>query len=363
MKIGIITLPGCYVLNFGNRLQNYAVQHVLQSKFGCETDTLVALEWKAFKNGNYLAWLKEQVARTLCIIPSIARKKWGPGIARLNHFSSWSRRHTSTKTFYKHPSLPESLNQKYDMFFVGSDQVWNYHFSSMFHKNYFLEFADAKKRVAFCASFGVDAIPENLKQRYAEGLSGLEHISVREYEGAKIIKSLIDKDVPVLVDPVMLLSREEWLKVSRKPRVDISRPYVLKYFLGDDDRDDQVDLWAKENGYAVYELLNKANADLFSAGPGEFISLIANASFVASDSFHCIAFSIIFKKPFIAYTREPMNSRLVTLLKLFGFEDRWANLLSPNNYLDCNHLHTDEILRSEQEKSFGFIKKALGLGE
>ena len=209
----------------------------------------------------------------------------------------------------------------------------------------------------------MESIPEEWRQIYIDGRSGFAHISVREDAGARIVKNLIGRDVPVLVDPVMLLSKEAWLKVARKPRVDTSKPYILKYYLGDEAEEERIDLWAKENGFEVYELLNDKIPQLYSAGPGEFISLIANASLVVSDSFHCIAFSIIFKKPFIVYARRGsgnyMTSRLDTLLGKFGFENRWKHLLKPDAYLTCDHSLTDVIMAREQTKALKYIQQVL----
>jgi hypothetical protein len=209
----------------------------------------------------------------------------------------------------------------------------------------------------------VESIPEEWKQTYVDGLSGFAHISVREDAGAKIIKDLIGRDVPVLVDPVMLLSKEDWLKVAKKPRVDTKKPYILKYYLGDEAEEEKLDHWARANGYEVYELLNDKKPELYSAGPGEFISLIANAALVASDSFHCIAFSIIFRKPFVVYARrgsgDYMTSRLDTLLGKFGLQNRWKHMLSPEQYLTCDYSNTDAILTVEQKKSMDYIRGIL----
>ena len=221
----------------------------------------------------------------------------------------------------------------------------------------------SKKRAAISASFGVEEIPEEWRQTYIDGLSGFSYLSVRETAGAKIIRDLLDREVPVLVDPVMLLSREEWRKVAKKPRVDCSKPYVLKYYLGDEAEEEKIDHWAKANGYEVYELLNDQIPELYSAGPGEFISLIDNAAMVVSDSFHCIAFSILFRKPFLVYARRGsenyMTSRLDTLLGKFGLEHRWKHLTAPEDYLSCDYAHVDALMAAEQEKAMQYIREVL----
>lgn len=361
MKVGIVTIPD--ITNYGNRLQNYAVSHVFREKFGCEAVSLASYKEKPFENGNYILWAKNFIARRLCAWPELAERRFGCGMTRWANFYGWSKKNIPTRNFYSHTCLPDSVNSEYDMFFAGSDQIWNYHFSSNRFDDYFLTFAEDNKKATICGSFGVEIVPDEWCQTYIDGLSGFAHISVREDAGARIVKDLIGRDVPVLVDPVMLLSRKEWLKVARKPRVDTSKPYILKYYLGDEAEEERIDRWAKENGYEVYELLNDQIPELYSAGPGEFISLIANASLVASDSFHCIAFSIIFKKPFVVYARlgsgNYMTSRLDTLLGKFGFENRWKHLLKPEEYLACDHTHTHDIMAKEQDKALAYIQTVL----
>ena len=361
MKIGIVTIMD--YTNYGNRLQNYAVSHVLRKKFDCDVISLAAYKEKAFYDGHYIPWLKDQIAGKTSIFPEFAERRFGPNITRSTNFRTWSKKHIPTRNFYESKCLPESLNREYAMFFAGSDQIWNYHFSSNRFDDYFLRFAEDRKKAAISGSFGVEEIPDKWKQTYIDGLSGFNHISVREDAGAQIIKSLIGRDVPVLVDPVMLLSKEEWLKVAKKPRVDVSKPYILKYYLGDEAEEEKIDHWAKANGYEVYELLNDKIPELYSAGPGEFISLIANASLVASDSFHCIAFSIIFRKPFAVYARRGsgnyMTSRLDTLLGKFGFENRWKHLMKPEEYLACDYSKVDEIMATEQSNAMAYIQTVL----
>jgi len=175
-------------------------------------------------------------------------------------------------------------------------------------------------------------------------LNTFAFISVREKTGARIVKELIGRDVPVLVDPVMMLTKQEWLLTAKKPRMICKRPYVFKYFLGEKNED--VDKWANNNGFASYEMMDNNNPRLYCSGPGEFLTLINNAELIYSDSFHCIAFSIIFRKPFIVSARKGnynyMTSRLETLLEKFGLQNRWDYLVSESEDLNCDFSGADE---------------------
>lgn len=359
-KIGIVTIVDN--TNYGNRLQNYAIYHVLRKKFHCSAVTLVSCEDKAFYDGAYVAWVKNQIVKIICVFPALAEKRFGNTVTRWANFQKWSKL-IPTKYYYSHKTLPRSLDEKYDLFVAGSDQIWNYRLSSHKFYDYFLKFADDQKKYAIAASLGVDYLPEEWKDTFKDELSKFKTISVREEAGQTIIRDLLGIDVPVLIDPTMMLTKDEWLAVSRKPRVDCSKPYVLKYYLGDEAEEEKIDVWAKENGYEVYELLNSDIPELYSAGPGEFISLISNAALVCSDSFHCIVFSIIFSRPFLVYARQGsenyMTSRLDTLLKKFGFEDRWKHLVAAENYLKCDYSDVPERLEKEQQQFIDYLSNVL----
>ena len=361
MKIGIVTIVD--YTNYGNRLQNYAAYYVLHKKYGCKVKTLATHKEKPFCDKNYIAWSKEMFAKHLStILPSAAEKRFGNRITRWSNFCNWSK-YIPTKHYYGNERLSEKLNEKYDFFFAGSDQIWNYHISFREFYNYFLRFADDQKKIAISGSFGVEEIPVEWRNEYIDGLSKFSYISVREDAGRVIVKKLLGKDVPVLIDPVMMLSPGEWLKVAKKPRVDCSRSYVLKYYLGDEAKEEKIDVWARENGYEIYELLNDKIPELYSAGPGEFITLINNASLICSDSFHCIAFSIIFSKPFIVYDRRgkdtDMSSRLDTLLAKFGFQNRWKHLISEDDYLNCEFSSVNDLLEKERKQFMEYIYECI----
>ena len=361
MKVGIVTITDNS--NYGNRLQNYAMFYIMKRKLGYKTVSLVSYSDNPFRKRYFGNYLKTQVIRLLSsVCPRYARDRFGEETLRWNNFCKWNR-NIPTKNYYGCKKLPTTLNRKFDYFVAGSDQIWNYQFAFEKFNDCFLKFAESKKKIAISASFGVENIPDKYKQIYIEGLMDFSSISVREKQGQFIIKNLINREVPVLIDPVMVLNKSEWLKLSRKPKIDLSKPYILKYYLGNSPENGKIDNWAENNGYRVYELLNKQIPELYEAGPGEFISLINNASLICSDSFHCIVFSIIFSKPFIVYSRQGygsnMGSRLKTLLKKFGFEDRWETLVSEEEFLSCDYTKVPDILKKEKKKFMDYLINSL----
>ena len=360
MKIGVVTIID--YTNFGNRLQNYAVCQFLRRQYRCTVETLEGDKYDKPYKSRPIGWIKEEIARLMAMNPAVAGKRLSPRTIRIANFQNWSLKHIPRKRFYNCERLPDTVNEEYDCFLAGSDQIWNYHFASNRTEDFFLSFAENGKKNSISASFGVESIPEDKRQLYINGLSGFSHISVREDAGAEIIKDLLGRDVPVLVDPVMMLDTEEWMRVEKKPRADLSKPYVLKYYLGEEES--EIDRWAKDNGYAIYSLMDPKNGALYSSGPGEFLSLIRNAALVCSDSFHCIVFSILFSTPFIVYERQGkenyMTSRLKTLLGKFGFENRWSQLLTPEEYLACDFTRVKDRLEIERKKFMDYMTEVIG---
>ena len=358
-KIGIVTIVD--YTNFGNRLQNYAVYSVMK-KNGYRTYTLHSLKEKKYPYGRLDIYIKNEIVKNLWAFPKCIVKKFGAGTLRWVNFMKWSKL-IPTKHYYECEHLSEDLNNEYDFFVAGSDQIWNYNFASKKFDDYFLKFATNNKKIALSASFGIEEIPEEWEKTYVDGLKSFKNISVREDAGKYIVNNLIDRDADVLIDPVMMLDKNEWLKVSRKPLVDTSKPYILKYYLGDKTKEDKIDIWAEKKGYETYELLDESNPELYSAGPGEFLSLINNAELVCSDSFHCIVFAIIFSKPFIVYKRigneNNMLSRLKTLLSKFGFEDRWEDVVQEQDFLQCDFSNVDSIIKKEQSRFNNYLQKCL----
>lgn len=373
MKIAIITINGHN--NYGNRLQNYAMQTFL--KFFTENvDTI---------------WCDEKYNY-------IVEKNETKKIYNIKYIINYLLNRNDTRTFIKrhvYESIREynikkfsdkninirydfgisnDLNNEYDYFIVGSDQVWNPFFWDFWNskKNYikirFLQFANKEKRIAYAASFGISEIPENYIDLFKINLKNMKAISVREKNGSKIIEKLIGKKVPVVVDPTILLSKEEWQKIELIPEWHHGEKYILTYFLGNPSP--IIENLAKKNGWKIYNLMDKSNLDLYASRVEEFVYLIEHAELVATDSFHACVFSILMNTPFLVINRQQkgvadMTSRIDTLLELFGFQDRYmingeCNL-SDEEILYMDFSNVESIQKREIERSTAYIKKALDL--
>ena len=262
-------------------------------------------------------------------------------------------------------NIPSNFEKEYIAFVAGSDQIWNPNLR-MNSPIDFLTFAPKHKRISYSASFGISKIPVNYEQDYINRLAGINHISVREEEGAKIVKQLIDKDVPVLIDPTLMLEKKDWLKISEQASNKPNGKYLLTYFLGEmsEEIKNLIKKISDEQNLEIVNLASKEDKKYYHTDPSEFIDYIKDSSIFLTDSFHGVIFSIIFSKPFVVFDRlshlPSMNSRLDTLLHKFRLETRkWNFMKKDNNYFDVDFFHFNLIIEEERAKANNYLKKAL----
>ena len=351
-KIGIITLLGNN--NFGNKLQNYALCTYL-NKMGLKSETI---KFKSLYNENFLYTILMRIKYGIIKKEKISKRK--------EKFLQFDSRYiVYSDKIIKWFSNLKKINDDYDYFIVGSDQVWNYKMTHNFNL-FFLEKFDYDKKVAYSASFGISKIDNKFKKRVKKDLNSIKSISVREQQGKEIILELTNReDVEVLIDPTMLLSDKEWKKVAKKPSNYSGEKYILNYFLGDmkKEREEEIKKIAIKNNCKIINVLDK-NDPYYNIGPQEFLFLEENAFLICTDSFHACVFSILFNKPFVVFERENsknnMSSRVETLLKKFNLKDREYNgiFISDKNLLH-NYTEAYNILEMERKKSFNFLKRAL----
>lgn len=298
-KVAILTIVS---QNYGNRLQNYALQEIIKKK-GFEVETIR-------RNKNSMIYNIKNIIH-LFLKTNSSTKFW-----LFNKKITWSK-HVIGECNLK------TLNNHYDFFVVGSDQVWNPHYSFVGSELDFLTFTPSNKRIAYAASFGVDVVPDNKVELYKTWLSDFNKISVREYEGAKIIKHLCEKEVEVVLDPTLLLAADDWRKIYCPP-IHTRDDYILVYSvdkMGIELKQQVEELQKSKTVINVKEIANGYNCPI---GPAEFLFLIDHASLLLTDSFHGTVFAILFHTPFRIFKRPgiDMSSRMKSLLKMAGIEEQ-----------------------------------------
>lgn len=367
MKIAISTIIDYN--NYGNRLQNYALQEVLHN-LGHDVETIrnfsetkISTKNKIItnlKNGDILRKIKYKIEFFLNKNSKEYKKFLQYNTQRNLNFKNFSEKYIKeTKFIVNETTINFDFNKDYDCFVIGSDQVWNYNFTR-FSKFDFISYSETPK-VSYAASFGVDSIPEEYINMYKEGLSNINYISVRENAGKDIVEKLTEKPAKVVLDPTLLLNKNDWLKLAKGSKK-YNEKYALTYFLDTptDVTQKYIQEYATSNNLKVKSLVNKNDLELWKADPIEFVNLFSQAESIFTDSFHACVFSIIFEKYFEVFernTRLPsMNSRIDTLLEELNLVDRWHS-----NKILSNIDYKDVVQRLENKKieSITFLKNSL----
>lgn len=268
------------------------------------------------------------------------------------------------------------INENFDIFVCGSDQIWR---PSTFDPNYYLAFAkDDKRKFSYAASIGANELTKKEKERIELLINKLNYISLRERSSINIIQSLTEKKVENVLDPTLLLEKDYWKKfVTNKT---VKGKYIFSYLIGENNKNrDIVKKIAKKVGLPIvtipgvsrilpYDFLY-GNINMTSSAPNDFINLIANSSMVITDSFHATVFSIIFGKKvyvlerFKKSDRMSMNSRIYDLLDLFDMQE---NLLDEQKANKIEKIELQKPIKIDfsrwnqmKMKSLKYIEKGL----
>ncbi|MCT4777084.1 MULTISPECIES: polysaccharide pyruvyl transferase family protein [Exiguobacterium] len=363
-KIAIITILDYD--NYGNRLQNYALQEFLK-EFNSQVVTLTNIPFDSVfsKRKKITQKLKKISIKKIKskFVDRITNAKYVTyKKERMNNFNEFTLRNIIEES-YSDSSV--QVDQKYDYFVVGSDQIWNPNFRNG-NANDFLKFASVEKRISYAPSFGISEIPSEYKNEYKTMIEGIPFLSVRENAGQKIIKELTGRESHVLLDPTLMISAEKWAEVANQSPVKPSKKYLLTYFLGEISagRNETINNIAKEKKLEIINISDLNCLEYYSVDPSGFLSLIRSSEIFLTDSFHGVVFSIIFNKNFVVFEREDgvpsMNSRIDTILSTFNMKKRkWASMEKEDLWVS-DYSESNLILEKEIQKSRKFMNEALG---
>lgn len=351
-------------INYGAVLQAYALQHSI-IKFGIKNE-IINYKCKTIDDWYKLIDLKslKLFAKSLIMLKSryCKRKKFNNFIKKNIYL---------TDNASKDLLVSNDFNNKYDFFITGSDQVWNYEITN-FDGVYFLDFVrNSNKMKSYAASLGMSDIPEALKNKYKNYLERFSTIMVREKTGAELIGDLIDKKIDVVLDPVLLLNKNEWNKLTFKTKFDnMKNEYILVYMSNLEIKRfaEELSLKYKLKVFNIADLIFKKKNQIGETeaqlGPEEFISAIKNAKFVVTASFHAMAFSIIFNKEFFININEEAkskSSRLIDLLSLLEIDNREIKNCKVDDFKLLNWEKINEKLDKEKNISIKKLKQMLDI--
>ncbi|MBE6763196.1 MAG: polysaccharide pyruvyl transferase family protein [Ruminococcaceae bacterium] len=354
MKVGIVTFQETN--NYGAILQNYGLQQAIR-QLGAEPETI---DYRSRYIGRPygLAHLKNKglgaylfgVAGYLVYAPRAFKSK---------HF----RRHMTYSPKVKREDLA-ALNDRYDRFITGSDQVFNHKLTGM-DGTYMLDFVtDKSKCSSYAASLGLASLDPEAQEIYRKNLAGFRYVTVREQTAVPVLEEAIGREVTVVSDPSLLLTRDEWAQVAVEPTV--KDRYVFVYELAmSKDVVALAQTIAKKEGLKIVFApfpMGKLAAGRYDvlAGAGEILGYIKNAEYVVTDSFHGTVFSILFNKRF--FTRvadEKIGSRIRDLLAKCGLEDRLIKAGQTDYEQPISYDAVNGILATYREESRAQLAKML----
>lgn len=343
--------------NCGGNLQAYALKNVLN-----KLNYKVTFINYVGQNKDYVAIFKRKIRRFVSgYVMSYA--VWG--------FDKFQKKYLpETKPISKSDLM--MLNERFDIFVSGSDQIWA---PTLYDSAYFLDFVnEGKRKIAYAPSIGLNYIPEELISSYAQLLYGFDYISVREKTAEILLREKCGIESCTTLDPTLLLEKKDYELLEES--FEIEGDYIFCYFLNQNNwYSDIIKKIAIENKckLVIYSLdkknENDANQWIEFIYPELFLTLIHNAKAVITDSYHGMIFSIIYKKNFINLLRftaeDPIcqNSRVVDLLNILGLEERIVPKEEQERALEIfnelDYIKIDNKLAAYRDKALEFLQNAL----
>ena len=322
-RVGILTLSSA--INYGATLQCFSLvsffneQNEVKAQIINYTPDFMIGRYKPFSisNTNLFSMLKSIIANSL---EYRAKKN------KLNKFHEFWKNNLCLTDPVDSATI-NKLPQIFDKYVVGSDQVWNLSLTN-YDKHFFLDFCN-KEKYSYAASLGGYDISSNDKSIFANYCKNFSFISVREQEGINLLKNILKENINIeeAIDPVFLHNRDFWCHQCLENFT--ANNYILLYMFKNKEKGIEIarTLSEKYNKKIIMigsSAFKNKNGILYyrDAGPQEFLSLFNNADFVITDSFHGLAFSIIFEKQFLVFPYEGTSSRMKNLLKIAGLENR-----------------------------------------
>lgn len=374
-KLGIMTFYD--IQNYGAALQAYALQKAIE-KYDVVPEFVryyeQSIDEHTNKNGikQYVKVLKNcnyNVYNFLKAYPSASNVKTKFEDFREKYFK------TSQQVFYGKNQLINA-DSIYDAFVCGSDMIWSDIGQDL--DVYYLKFASPNKRIAYAPSLtGIDFENDRQIEYIRKSINGIRFLSCREKYGVDAIKKITGQDAFHAVDPTLLLTKDEWISNFEIDNT-TQEKYILCYMFQGVPKNilKQLKKIAKERSLTIRYIpmgtnefvLEQKAGNSASYGPREFVELFSKATFIVTNSYHGLLFSLIFEKPFVLLHRDSSNvwgiheERMSSILALLGLENRFIKLndLITSEYLTLDYSNLmRQSINNERIKSIEYLKNAL----
>lgn len=356
MKAAVITMHS--VCNYGTQLQAYATQEKLKQYFD-EVEFIDYRREDTYGIGLLKTYTKGNILKAPAILPTLIYWRHNFGGFRKKYLNINEKKYLKLEDF-------EQFDDFADIYFSGSDQVWNTGWNNGILPPLYLSFVpDNKPRYSYSSSFGKSKLDEEYLEETKKYLDKFEKITVREDSGVDILKNQLSIDNAFrIVDPTLAMPAEFWRKLE--PKNKIKEDYILIYNLNrSKEFDDYAEELAKRTGYKLYRFCTRLD-QVFRNGKSlvmpeifDFITLVDNAKIVLTDSFHATAFSINLNTEPICIYPQSYSGRLSSFLKLVDSEQRHAKDYQDfdvvNRHVDFEKVN--KILDQEREKVDQYLQE------
>jgi hypothetical protein len=265
-------------------------------------------------------------------------------------------------------SIADFKNLDCDMIISGSDQLWNPLLTGGFlDRVFFCDFDDAvtKQRYSYASSIGQKSIRVQDEEQIRKYLENFIEISVREYHSIYELKKYYDGDITHVLDPTLLLEESVYNDLSVEPQND--KPYLLVYQNSRNEETlkiakkiaDEKNLEIVEIGY-YKNFPPRFHRQVINAGPKEFLGWYKKANFVITNTFHGTVFSILFNKDFYSIPLKGRETRVLSLLKVIGLENRVLYSIDQlNEITPIDYSISLQLLEDERRKSYDYLDKII----
>lgn len=367
MKVGLVTIYD--VPNYGTILQAYATKTILE-RFGADVTTIQYTRNNEWVRGKYQLRSRFSIKN---LIHKLRLSSYGRMIVKQDAF-----RKKYLALSKKYDSLTDLENEDwsdYDLMVTGSDQVWNakYLYGDSV---YMLSFVPEKiMKIAISSSFASSSIPIQYIEKYKKYLSRYRAISVREENGKQIIHNQlsISYDVPVLLDPTLLLSKDQWLSSLKIDKCICTEKYILYYMLDYAFEPKpyiyEVTKYFQEKiGCKVIALVGYNRAaksfglqmkNVGDSSISDYLKYFANACLVITSSFHGTAFAVNFGIPLVSIVPNNGDDRQTTLLRDLNILNCVVPVGKPLSEIDPYYDLEEEqkTLEKKRSESLNWIRK------
>lgn len=361
MKIGCLTFHNSS--NYGAVLQTYALQYAVK-KMGYEYLILDYSNQEKKKFDSLLG--KNDYLTTKAYLLKLFSLPYN--LYKKHKFKRFSARYLNLSSRCKTRKDLLLIGNECDAYLCGSDQIWNLEMIR-YDSAYFLDFVNvSKKRIAYAASCGISIISDKQKEFYQKYLPILDYISCREKAGLKIVGHCSQKKAKLVLDPTLLLTKDDWKNICFERVKD--EKYILVYQLSKNEQMECfIERIKRQTGLKIIRISRNMfqmfrDCAFYIPSPEGFVDLFMHASYIVTNSFHGTAFSVNFNKCFFSFIRgneeDRTNSRIAGFLETVGLKKRL--------YTDCPAVldmispcfdQSNRILSELREDSINYLQKSI----